>query len=168
MTIEEFNRLNREAAGSVLEACADIDSWVAGLLARRPFDSRDALLEQADSAARTWTSAEVDGALRRHPRIGERPRPEAIGAASAARSASEQASVALADASVREALAVGNARYEERFGRIFLIRAAGRSPEEMLSALNERLANDDATEDAVVAGQLRQIALMRLGQAVTS
>lgn len=168
MTIEEFNRLNREAAGSVLEACADIDSWVTGLLAGRPFGSRNDLLEQADAAARAWTPAEVDGALSRHPRIGERPRSEAIGAANAARSATEQASVALADASVREELAAGNARYEERFGRIFLIRAAGRSPEEMLSALNERLANDDATEDAVVSGQLRQIALLRLGQAVTA
>ena len=71
-----------------------------------------------------------------------------------------------ADTATKQALASGNADYERRFGRIFLIRAAGRSPEQILAALNERLANDDATEDAVVAGQLREIALLRLGQAV--
>lgn len=37
----------------------------------------------------------------------------------------------------------------------------------MLAALTERMANDDATEIAVVARELREIALLRLGQAVT-
>ena len=166
MTIEEFNRLEPEAAASVLAACADIDGWVAQVLAGRPFDSRDTLLESAGAAAQGWTPGEVDGALAHHPRIGERPRAEAIGAANAAHSAGEQAGVNGADTATKQALASGNADYERRFGRIFLIRAAGRSPEQILAALNERLANDDATEDAVVAGQLREIALLRLGQAV--
>lgn len=69
---------------------------------------------------------------------------------------------------VRDAIATGNAAYERRFGRVFLIRAAGRSPEQILAALTARLGNDDATEDAVVAGELREIALLRLEQAVAA
>ncbi len=166
MTVDEFNQLDAAAAAAVLAACADVDSWVAKLVAERPFGSRDALVERADSAARNWTAGEVDGALAHHPRIGERPRVETIGAANAAHSAGEQAGMGKASRSIQQALAEGNVAYEERFGRVFLIRAAGRTADEMLAALTERLANDDATEAAVVAGQLREIALLRLEREV--
>jgi 2-oxo-4-hydroxy-4-carboxy-5-ureidoimidazoline decarboxylase len=45
---------------------------------------------------------------------------------------------------------------------VFLIRAAGRSAAEMLEALEARLGNTPEVEDAVVAEQLREIALLRL------
>ncbi len=45
---------------------------------------------------------------------------------------------------------------------MFLIRAAGRSPEEMRAELERRLHNDDETETAEALDQLRQIALRRL------
>ncbi len=166
MTIEEFNRLDPVAAASLLRACAEVENWVSTVLSGRPFASRDALLASAATSARGWTRAEVDAALAGHPRIGERPRASAIGAANAAHSRSEQAAVSVAGAAVQESLATGNAAYEERFGRVFLIRAAGRSPEVILAALTERLGNDDATEDAVVAHELSEIALLRLEQAV--
>jgi 2-oxo-4-hydroxy-4-carboxy-5-ureidoimidazoline decarboxylase len=77
-------------------------------------------------------------------------------------SRSEQAGVDPHDAEVRERLAAGNAAYEERFDRIYLVRAAGRSADEILALLEERLGNDPETELAVTAGQLREIAVLRL------
>src|SRR5699024_10303639 len=59
-------------------------------------------------------------------------------------------------------LAAGSAAYEERFDRVFLIRAAGRSPEEVLSELERRMDNSDADETAEVGEQLIQIAALRL------
>lgn len=168
MTIEEFNRLDPGAAASLLTACAEVESWVTAVLARRPYDSRAALLTSASAAAEGWTPDEVDAALARHPRIGERPKASTIGAANAAHSATEQAAMSTAGGDVRQAIADGNTAYEERFGRVFLIRAAGRSPEQILTALTARLGNDDATESAVVAGELREIALLRLEQAVAA
>ena len=53
-----------------------------------------------------------------------------------------------AAAGVTAAIAAGNAAYEQRFGRVFLIRAAGRSPEQILAELQRRLRNDDETEAA--------------------
>ena len=50
---------------------------------------------------------------------------------------------------------------------MFLIRAAGRTPEEILDQLSTRMDNDPGTEQAVVADQLRQIALLRLEGLVT-
>ncbi len=69
-----------------------------------------------------------------------------------------------APAELASSMAAANVAYEERFGRIFLIRAAGRSPKEMLAELERRLANDEATEADEAVEQLRQIALLRLRQ----
>ena len=47
-----------------------------------------------------------------------------------------------------ERLRAANAAYESRFGHVFLIRAAGRSSDEILAELQRRLDNDDAAERA--------------------
>ena len=62
----------------------------------------------------------------------------------------------------RTPCATGNAAYERRFGHVFLIRAAGRSAEEMAAELDRRLANDDARERAEVTEQLAQITRLRV------
>jgi len=59
-------------------------------------------------------------------------------------------------------LADGNRAYEERFDRVFLIRAAGRESAEILAELERRLGNDDATERAETVRQLGEIMLFRL------
>jgi 2-oxo-4-hydroxy-4-carboxy-5-ureidoimidazoline decarboxylase len=66
------------------------------------------------------------------------------------------------NADVIAALAEGNREYEQRFGRVFLIRAAGRSSREILAELRRRLGNDDETERAETVAALREIALLRL------
>jgi len=69
---------------------------------------------------------------------------------------------ALRSAELAAAIAAGNAAYERRFGRVFLIRAAGRTRAEILGELRRRLELDDAAELAIVGEQLREIALLRL------
>ena len=63
-------------------------------------------------------------------------------------------------------MAAANAAYEQRFGRVFLIRAAGRSPDEMLAEAQRRLENGPDAEAAEALGQLREIALLRLRQSL--
>ena len=65
------------------------------------------------------------------------------------------------DADVAERLAEGNRAYEERFDRVFIIRAAGRGAEEILRELRRRLDNTDEAERAETIEQLTQIALLR-------
>ena len=60
------------------------------------------------------------------------------------------------------AIARGNEVYEQRFGRVFLIRAAGRTRQEVLDELQRRLKHDDATEADEAKAQLREIAALRL------
>jgi 2-oxo-4-hydroxy-4-carboxy-5-ureidoimidazoline decarboxylase len=159
MQLAEFNSVDRVDVVDVLRPCLDIGRWVDQIADARPFTDRDALLDFANDAARPFTSAEVQGALSHHPRIGERPKAQTI---EAAMSRSEQSGVDPSDDSVAAALAKGNREYEEKFGRVFLIRAAGRTAPEILAALQERLGHTPEEEDAIVAQQLREIALLRL------
>lgn len=158
MDIVTFDEADPATASAVVRACARIETWVEAVVAARPYGSVDALLAHADALAARWESAEVEAALTDHPRIGQRP----DGTGPTARmSLSEQAGVDRStDTAVR--LAAGNRRYEERFDRIFLVRAAGRTSEEILEQLDQRLLNDPETELAVTADQLREIAALRL------
>lgn len=162
MTAPSLDTLPEAQARELLRGCLAVDRWVEEVLAGRPYGDRDALLAAADLAARELTPEEVDAALAGHPRIGERP-----GAGhNAAASAREQAGVDPAAGDTAARLAAGNAAYERRFDRVFLIRAAGRSAQEILAELDRRLGNDDETERAEVVDNLRQIALLRLQEAV--
>lgn len=161
--LDDFNEMSRDAADRLLRPCLDIDRWVRTLVDGRPYRSAEKLIDAARVAADPFTEKEVEAALAHHPRIGQRAEG---GSAEAALSRSEQAGLAVDD-NVQQRLRAGNEAYEERFGRVFLIRAAGRSAEEILAALESRLTNDERTELLVAADQLREIALLRLGAAVT-
>jgi 2-oxo-4-hydroxy-4-carboxy-5-ureidoimidazoline decarboxylase len=63
---------------------------------------------------------------------------------------------------VRQALADGNAAYEQRFGHVFLICASGLSGQDMVDQLRARLGHDPDTERAVVRAELRKITQLRL------
>lgn len=164
MRISEYNRLSEVRAVEFAATLVAVPSFTSALVSSRPFTSKNALRARAAELAAGWGETEVELALAGHPRIGERAAATEPGARHSAR---EQGAVAHADDDVLARIAEGNRRYEARFDRIFLVRAAGRSPAEILAQLEARLDNDDATELAVVASELRDITLLRLDESVT-
>lgn len=157
-SLDRFNAAARQECIDALLACAAVPRWAAEVADGRPYADVPSALERARGAS-PWTAEELDLALSRHPRIGERA---TGGDTDAEHSRREQAAVTTADDDVRAHLDEGNRAYEERFGHVFLIRAAGRTPEEILAALDRRMTNDPQTEREVVAEQLREIAVLRL------
>lgn len=157
--LDAFNASPAEEAAEALRACNASPRFVAELLARRPFPDAEALVAVAEEVVRSLPWDEVALALAAHPRIGDR-----VAGASAEAEASrrEQSSMRDAGAEVRAALVEGNRAYEARFDSVFLIRAAGRSPEEMLAELRRRLGNDVEDERAEVTEQLAQITALRV------
>jgi len=148
-----------------LRACCAADAWLSRMSLARPFDSAKTALDLSDEIVRGLDDAALDQALAAHARIGERR----LGSTTEDRwSRSEQAGALAVDTDVQQRLAEGNRRYEDRFGHVFLIRAAGRSAEEMLAALEERLGHDDATERDVVRRELAEIVRLRLLKVVGS
>lgn len=146
--------LDAEAARRVLLACCGSTRWATAMVQRRPFARPDVLLHAADDVWEGLAAEDHLEAFAAHPRIGER--------SSGRWSSAEQQGAAAGDPTVLARLAEGNRRYEERFGHVFLIRAAGRSAPEMLAALEARLGNDAETEVAVAAEQQRAITQLRL------
>ena len=163
MSLEEFNALPADQARSRVTGCLDVPRWVEAVVAGRPYAAREDLLAVAAEAGRRLDDDELARALSRHPRIGERADPRRHDATD---SAKEQAGVDREDAEVVRRLADGNRAYEERFDRVFLIRAAGRDAPEILAELHRRLGNDDETERRETVDQLVQIALLRLERMV--
>jgi 2-oxo-4-hydroxy-4-carboxy-5-ureidoimidazoline decarboxylase len=151
MTVTAFDALPAAEAQRLLLSCCAAPRWAAEVAAGRPYRSAEALHA---AAAAALTHDDVAEGLAGHPRIGERT--------GDARSRREQAGVAGAAPEVLAALAAGNRAYEERFGRVYLVCAAGRGAEELLAVLRERLGNDPAVERDVTRAELVKINRLRL------
>jgi len=157
--LDDFNDEPADQAVQALRACNAAPRFAAELVAARPYPDADALVARAEEVARALPWDEVSMALAAHPRIGDRPEGSSAEAEASRR---EQSSMSDADADTRAALVDGNHAYEERFGHVFLIRAAGRSPDEMLAELRRRLANDEEAEQREATEQLAQITALRV------
>lgn len=165
MRLLEFNQCPDDVAVKVLQSCVHISSWINALVKQRPYASLEQLYEAAKHEATHWQWAEVEQALAQHPRIGERRAAVALSVDEQQFSASEQSGVQ-ANQQMEQALMQGNLDYEQQFGHIFLIRAAGRTGAEILGELQRRLGNTVLQEQQEVSEQLAEIALLRLKQGI--
>lgn len=154
--------LSEQQAAAALRRCCASERWVERMLARRPFGDDARLFEAAEQA--WWALGPEDWreAFAAHPRIGEREPSGEQDEEGEAWSRDEQAGVEGSADATRRALAEGNRAYEERFGHVFLIFASGKSGEEMLAALRERLDNDPEEEVRIAAGEQAKITRDRL------
>ena len=164
--MEEFNRADTDHLRLELLRLTAAPDWADALLDGRPYDDLDDLQHASDEIISALSEAQVDAALAGHPRIGETA--TGLDEESAARSAREQAGMARADAALQDAMARGNAEYETRFGRIYLVAAAGRGAEELLGYLEQRLGNDPAVELEVVRRELAAITRLRLADLLSA
>ena len=161
--IPAFNAAHDATAREQLLVCLDVPRWADEVAAGRPYVSLNELEDVMQRAARTITDDELERALARHPRIGERADAAQHDAEHSTR---EQSGVDASDAELARELREGNLAYEERFGRVFIIRAAGRDGPEVLAELRRRLDSDDSTERAETIEQLTQIAVLRVREAI--
>jgi 2-oxo-4-hydroxy-4-carboxy-5-ureidoimidazoline decarboxylase len=162
--LDVFNDEPADRAVQGLRACNAAPRFAAEVVAGRPYRDVDTLVGRAEEVCRGLPWEDVAMALAAHPRIGDRV---AGSSAEAESSRREQSSMDDADAATREALLEGNRAYEERFDHVFLIRASGRSPGELLTELRRRLGNDAESERAEVIEQLAQITGIRVRELVS-
>jgi len=166
--LQRLNEMSEGEAREKLLAVCGSARWVDGMTARRPFASSDSLYAAADEV---WFGLERHDwleAFSHHPRIGERNLAQPKFAATAVQSSKEQSGMAGASEAVRGEFASGNTEYEKKFGHVFLICATGKTGEEMLGNLRERMKNDAATELRNAANEQSKIIRIRLGKLVES
>jgi OHCU decarboxylase len=160
--LDRLNTLSRQQAAEHLRACCGSSRWVDGMLAQRPFASAADLLARADEVWRAMGPEDWDEAFAHHPRIGERHAAAPVSATALAWSEREQRAATGGGAAARAALADANDAYERRFGRIYIVCAAGRSPDEMLADITARMRNDPDRECAIAAEEQHKITRLRL------
>jgi OHCU decarboxylase len=160
--LARWNSLLAEDAVKEILPCCGSTAWARELAARRPFGDAPSLIAVSDEIWNHLEALDWNEAFSRHPRIGEHKAPAAASAQSAAWSRQEQQGTAAADAQIRLALTEANRGYEQRFGRVFIVCATGRTAEEMLEILRRRLHNDDSTELREAAEEQRKITNIRL------
>jgi 2-oxo-4-hydroxy-4-carboxy-5-ureidoimidazoline decarboxylase len=163
--MESWRRLDVAApdeARDLLQSCCGASAWVDRMMARRPFGSGEALVGAAREEWFALGRPDWLEAFSHHPKIGDRDSLRQRFARTAHLSEREQAGVDGASENVLEDLAEGNREYERRFGYIFIVCASGKSADEMLGLLRQRLPNAPDVEIRLAAEEQARITELRL------
>jgi 2-oxo-4-hydroxy-4-carboxy-5-ureidoimidazoline decarboxylase len=128
----------------------------------RPIADEASLIETSSSVWRALPEQAWQEAFNSHPRIGQNHTQAHTTNESLRWSAQEQRRAVSEDDATKLALEEANRRYEQKFGRIFIVCANGKTAAEILTQLEARMGNDAATELREAAEQQRQITQLRL------
>jgi 2-oxo-4-hydroxy-4-carboxy-5-ureidoimidazoline decarboxylase len=162
MTLHELNILPKDQLKAELFKCCGSTTWVEKMLPFFPADDMAELLYDAEDQWFECTEADWLEAFTHHPKIGDMDSLKNKFATTAGWASGEQESVTEAPQQTLEALAKGNADYEKKFGFIFIVCATGKSADEMLALLNERLPNNKEEEIKIAMDEQNKITQIRL------
>jgi OHCU decarboxylase len=163
-----LNSLTDDEATKELLQCCGSKRWASATATGRPYDTLEILLATADDI---WWSLNPNDwleAFRSHPKIGEKKAADKVSAQAQQWSGQEQSGVGDASNKTIDSLATLNHEYEQKFGFIFIICATGKTTDEMLAALRERLTHDPAAELPIAAAEQSKITALRLKKLLTS
>jgi 2-oxo-4-hydroxy-4-carboxy-5-ureidoimidazoline decarboxylase len=164
-TLARWNDLDAETAAREILPCCGSNAWAAGVAERGPFANEDELFEASDWVWAGLPETDWQEAFDSHPRIGQQHAVAATAESLAWSSSEQRAAQSDADPeadATKLALAEANRQYEEKFGRIFIVCATGKSAAEILAICNTRMNNSAADELLEAAEQQRQITQLRL------
>ena len=162
MTLHELNTLPLPLLKDELTKCCGSSAWVNRMV---PFFPADDLVELLEDAEEQWflcSESDWKEAFAQHPKIGDVESLKTKFASTAQWASGEQSSINSASTQTIEALAKANKEYEEKFGYIFIVYASGKSAEEMLAILQNRLQNNPEVEIEIAADEQNKITKLRI------
>jgi len=161
-TIIWLNQLSNDEAREAFRACCGADWWLHRMAESRPFVDAASVL---DTAQREFDAMPRDSwleAFASHPRIGDLESIKLRLEGNRQWSATEQSGVASASDQALQQLAQCNAEYERRFGYPFIVCATGKTADEMLALLRQRLSSAPEAELRIASREQRKITRLRL------
>lgn len=164
--LEWLNSLEPGAAEAELLKCCGSSDWARQMTLSRPFSGVKDLAVRSDEIWWSLPASDWLEAFRSHPKIGGRKAAKSVARDSQRWSEQEQSGMQHAGESLRDELAELNRIYEEKFGFIFIICASGKTAEQMLPALQERLLNEPEAELRCAAAEQAQITKLRLSKLI--
>ena len=163
MNVVEFNVLEKEVAAKHLIDCCGSRNWVSKMMEYFPFSSEKQLVDlSSDIWYERCTEVDWRESFTHHPKIGD------VKSLTEKFAGKEQAGVAVATEATINALAQANADYESKFGFIFIVCATGKSANEMLQLLLDRLQNTMEEELHIAMGEQQKISIIRFKKLLTS
>jgi 2-oxo-4-hydroxy-4-carboxy-5-ureidoimidazoline decarboxylase len=162
LKLEAFNQLNRSESETLISQCCSATQWIRRVADGRPYQSMAILIATAD---KIWVSMQEDELLEAfdgHPKIGDPDSLKEKYRSTLTVASHEQSGVKEANDQLLENLAQQNHNYFDKFGFIFIICASGKSANEMLASIDERLSHSRDRELVIAAREQWQITLIRL------
>ena len=162
MNIQTLNQLNQEQAYAQLEQACCADNWLKAMLARRPFDNINGLIQAADEIWQDLHEDDYLAAFAGHPMIGDVDSLQKKYQNTQAEASHEQSGIQTADEQTIVDLAQANKAYLHKFSFIFIVCATGKSAQQMLDLLQMRLGNSRQQEIQNAAAEQAKITQLRL------
>jgi OHCU decarboxylase len=167
LDLQRLNSLPEDEAFREFHSCCGSLRWASQMANGRPFENVDHLKEYARGTWWKLESADWLEAFQSHPKIGEKKAEVPASERAQQWSGQEQSGVRDASQQTIDSLAELNREYEVKFGYIFIVCATGKSSEEMLSVLRERMGNEPAAELRIAASEQAKITDIRLDKMLT-
>lgn len=162
MTIAEFDNLKDEKKKELLTQCCGSSAWVNKMLDCFPVEDLVDLEENAEEKWYECSEKDWREAFEHHPKIGDVNSLKAKFSNTKSWAEGEQSGVQNTSDEVLKELAEYNERYQKKFGYIFIVCATGKSAEEMLGLLKQRINNNPDTEIKIAAEEQNKITKIRL------
>jgi 2-oxo-4-hydroxy-4-carboxy-5-ureidoimidazoline decarboxylase len=162
MTIAGFDQLPTEKKKELLQQCCGSDCWVNKMIPVFPVEDLVELLEAAEEKWYECKEADWKEAFEHHPKIGDINSLKEKFANTSQWASDEQSGINSTSSEVLQKIVNANKLYEEKFGFIFIVCATGKSAQEMLHLLTERLNNTTPGEIKIAMAEQNKITKLRL------
>ena len=162
MTLDQINKANSEQVYSLFESCCCTPNWIQKMVDARPFTDKTELISTSEKAFSTFAEADYLIAFEGHPQIGNLDTLAKKYANTSGSASNEQSGMSDAQKSVLEEMQALNTEYLERFGFIFIVCASGKSAQEMLDLIKNRINNDRHSELSIAGNEQAKITQIRL------
>lgn len=162
MKLQQINNAEKAQAAELFLSCCTSEVWVDRMVSNRPYANSGSVL---DAAVENWQNLNETDYLQAfdgHPRIGDPNSLKEKYAKTKKLASGEQSSVQQASSEVINELAELNQQYYKKFGFIFIVFATGKSAEEMLALIKDRINNKRTAEIENAAVEQQKILLLRL------
>lgn len=152
-----INGLDIESTKKIFRGFCSSTQWIESMTNARPYKDSKHIFSLADSLWLKASEADILEAFLGHPKIGDL---NALKNKYAHHATTEQGQVADAQETILQQLQQYNKDYEKKFGFIFIVCATGKSAQEMLNLIKQRMIN--TRDDELRNGANEQLKIIHL------
>ena len=157
-----ISNITVQNSSDLFSKCCGSEKWQKSMLSSLPFDSKEEMISRSE---KIWYSLDKKDWLEsfsHHPKIGDLKSLKEKYSETKNFAENEQSAAKEASMETLTELAKYNEDYEKKFGYIFIVCATGKSADEMLSIIKNRIQNDPETEIKIAMEEQNKITKLRL------